>query len=149
VSIDQQGELAADGQWTLLKPDQETVEGSSAKISLTDFPAGPYTFFMVPPDGETAEIDLIRNDGLETTAPRPQISFTAPDGDVIRLSISLKLTEFGTVGVNSDPPGMKFELRGPNGTVQEGVSPATFQKQAVGNYSVQYQPQGCPQPPGK
>ncbi len=148
ISIEQKSDVQAIGEWTIIFPNSESYIRLDRQSTMEAEP-GRYTFSIKPPDGETATI-VLSIDGVEVeTVDLPQISFTLADGAAASLFIHLKLTNFGRVGVNSDPPGMPFTLRGPDGLTMKGITPQTFEEMPEGNYSVQYTPKNCPAPPGK
>jgi hypothetical protein len=149
VDISQTSAVRTLGTWTLQKPTQQSESGSDAARTLTGLDPGHFTLFDKPPAGTTVHIKLQRNGVDEQTVEYPQITFDANDGDAISLAIAYSLTNTGKVGVNSDPSGIPFILYGPNGMVQQGVTPSSFEGVPVGSYSVHYKPSGCNEPPSK
>ncbi len=149
IQIDQSSEIAALGSWTLQEPLQEKLTGKSDSQVFHGLPAGHYTVFDEPPSGTTAEITVTKNGQLDQTVEYPQVSFNVAAGDTVALTIRYKLTSMGRIGVNSVPPGIPFLLSGPAGLTEKGITPSSFDRMPVGNYSVQYAPDGCPAPPAK
>lgn len=149
VIIEQESELDVLGSWTLLQSNQESFQRTDKKLTIPNLLPGQHSFFAVPPDGTTAHIDLYLGDDIIKTADTPQISFDLKDKMTLRLVIKYSLTIFGKVGVGSDPLGMPFELMGPNGMKKTGVTPVELSPVPIGNYSVTYKPDGCPQPPAQ
>ena len=148
ITINQKSDVAAIGEWTIIFPNSEAYTRLDAQSTM-EAPPGRYTFSIRPPDGETAIIQLSMNGAVVETLHLPQISFTLEDGGTAALDIHLQLTNYGRIGINSDPAGMAFTLRGPDGLSLDGVTPQTLEKMPMGNYSVQYKPKNCPLPPGK
>jgi hypothetical protein len=150
IDITQTSAIQALGTWTLLKPTQDSVAGQDATKVLSGLDAGHYTLIDQPPSGTTVHITLERNGVKEQTVDYPQITFDANDGDAVSIGIRYELTNTGKVGVNSDPSGVRFTLRGPNDLLRDGVTPASYEGMAIGNYSVQYWPDGgCTNPAPK
>jgi hypothetical protein len=149
IRIEQKSDIDAVGKWTLAKPNQETLERTDKALDLPDSQPGHYTLFMEPPQGTNTSIVVTKNGVPVETVSHPQVSFDVADGESVTIAITLSLTNFGRIGVNSEPAHMPFLLRGPNNLEREGVTPQTFERMPTGNYSVQYKPQGCPLPPGK
>ncbi len=149
IRIEQSSAIEAVGQWTLLKPTQETLKRTDKILDIHDSLPGKYTLFATPPEGTTAVIQLKEGPNLAKEEPHPQISFNLMEGTDVTLYIRYTLENSGIVGVNSTPSGMRFEITGPNGWKAKGVTPQTYQPMPVGNYSVQYLPDGCPTPSPK
>ncbi len=149
IQINQESDMGALGMWTLIYPNQESSKSSEASISLTDLIPGHYSLFAQPPKGTIAHLEASRNGVITETAKISQLSFDVVDGETIVLNVKYELTLWGQVGVNSTPSSIPFELRGPDGLMRAGVTPQTFEKVPIGNYSVQYKPKGCTYPPAK
>ncbi len=149
VRIEQTSDIEAMGVWTLLKPNHESFERTDTTLDVPGLAPGQYSFFATPPQGTTTHIDLYLGDDVIKSSDTPQITFDIADKMSLRLVVKYSLTVFGKIGVSSEPPGMPFTLRGPDGFVEIGVTPVEFPKMPIGNYSVTYRPDGCPQPPDK
>lgn len=149
IVIDQTSDIEATGTWTLTYPNNETLERVDTHLQIDDAQPGRYLFSIRPPTGETATIELKIDDVVTEIVSLPQISFVLADESTAALSVHQALSHFGRVGVNSDPAGIEFTLRGPDGLTRNGVTPQTFESMPIGNYSVQYKPINCPLPPGK
>ncbi|NOS68018.1 MAG: S-layer homology domain-containing protein [Candidatus Peribacteraceae bacterium] len=135
------------GKWTLLQPNHESLERTDAALTLTNLRPGLYSFFASAPEGTTAHVDVMLGDDSIASADSPQISFELKDTMTLKIAIKYSLTIFGKVGVGSDPLGVPFEMRGPNGMTRSGTTPMEYSPSPIGNYSVTYKPTGCPQPP--
>lgn len=149
IQVNQKSDLEALGSWTILEPDRHELKGDSDSQVFHSLPAGRYSLFGTPPSGTTAKIEISKGGEVLQTFDYPQAFFDVVEGDAILLSIHYIITNSGKVGVNSVPSGIPFELHGPNGMVKTGVTPASYDAMPVGNYGVQYMPDGCPTPPQK
>ena len=147
IIVDHQSDLEAMGTWTMLQPNQESFKRTDASLTMPNMLPGKYTFLADAPEGTTTHIDLMLGDDVISTADNPQISFDLADKMTLKILVKHSLTIFGKVGVNSEPSGIPFTLRGPDGLVQIGVTPAEYPKFPIGNYSVTFRPGGCPEPP--
>lgn len=149
IIIEQTSDVEAVGSWTLLQPSHESFQRTDAKMTVSNMRPGQYSFFAVAPEGTTAHAEVLLGDDAIVTAEAPQISFELQDKMTLTVKIHYSLTIYGKVGVGSDPFGILFELRGPNGMKRTGITPVEFSPSPVGNYSVTYKPKGCPQPPAQ
>ncbi len=149
LTIAQTSELEAVASWTLSKPDHTVLDRTDKSLTIPDLPAGLYTVFVQPPEGETTAISVMRSGTLLKEVALPQVTFDLAADDTASVAITLTLTNFGKVGVSSDPAAMPFQLQGPDGIKREGVTPTSFERMPTGNYSVKYVPAGCPTPPAK
>lgn len=147
ILVEQKSDITAVGKWTLLLPTHESFDRTDAVLDVPDMIPGKYTFLTASPKGTTAHIDLLLGDDVIATSESPQISFDLADKMTLKIRVQYTLTIFGKVGVNSAPSGIPFTLRGPNDLVETGVTPAEFSRYPIGNYSVTFKPEGCPQPP--
>ncbi len=147
ILVEQKSDIAAVGKWTLLMPTHESFDRTDAVLAVPNMIPGKYTFLIAPPKGTSVHIDLLLGDDIIATADSPQISFELADKMTLKILVKHTLTISGKVGVNSAPSGIPFTLRGPNELVEIGITPAEFSPYPIGNYSVTYRPEGCPQPP--
>ena len=149
VTVEQSGPAAgAAGEWTILKPDHKEVEmGMKISHTFESAAAGQYTVLAIPPSGASAEIDIFSGGAKTQSSDIPQISFTASDGDTIRVHITFTYTSVGKISVTSTPPGLKFTMKGPNNRKYEGSTPAEYLGAPIGLYSLTYDPlPGCAEP---
>jgi hypothetical protein len=148
ITIDQTSNVNTPATWTLLPPTQDKIERNDWSYSVTEQPVGKYTLFVTPPKGTNAAITL-SDSGTVLQQVNHQLSFEANEGQMLHIQITNTLVNSGKVGVNSQPSGIPFEIRGPNNWSTKGVTPASYENVAVGNYSVQYLPDGCLKPSAK
>ena len=149
LTVEQTSEIEAVGVWTLLRPNHESFQRTDATLSVPDLVPGKYSFFTVPPDGTVAHIDILLGDDVIQSADSPQITFDLADTMTLKIAVRYTLTIYGKIGVGSDPVGMPFEMIGPNGMKRKGVTPVEYSPMPIGNYSVTFSPDGCPQPPAQ
>lgn len=150
IVIEQHNQSGATGKWTLITPNNEHITSTGILHSLEKPTAGNYTIITVSPTGANAKIWLYRNGELVQNVDRPQLTFTFAEGDALRVNIHYILTRVGTVIVHSNPPGLSFDLRGPNRTELSGTTPTSFPLSPEGQYSVNFQSlDGCVTPPTK
>ncbi len=149
IIVEQKSELDAVGDWTMLQPNQESFKRTDKQLTMPDMLPGKYTFLANAPNGTSTHIDLFLGDEVLATSETPQITFDLADKMTLRIAVSYTLTISGKVGVNSIPSGVPFVLVGPNSMTKKGVTPAEFSPFPIGNYSVTYRPDGCPQPPAQ
>ncbi len=148
LSYEQKSPIDEVGYVSFLDPNQQSIVRTLSKVTLYHLALGRYTMFITPPKGMSTHIYVYQNDVLVETIDRPQYSFDLTGQTVPHFVIQYSLGNTGFVGVTSDPPGVPFRLRGPN-TTTEGVTPQSFDDVSVGQYSVTYLPDGCPQPPAQ
>lgn len=147
IIVQQVSDIKAVGSWTMLRPNHESFDRTDASLTMPNMIPGRYSFFATPPKGTTATTKVYLGDDVLISSDTQQISFDLKDKMTLTVVVTYDLTIFGKVGVSSDPHGVPFELRGPNGLYEAGVTPAEFPTFPIGNYSVTYKPEGCPQPP--
>lgn len=147
LTIEQASTFGTLGKWTLIQPTQQSVDGTADRVVLTAQGDGRYTLIATPPAGTSTTISVYRGTSLHRMVDVPQVSFVHDQSADTLLQISFALTQFGIVGVNSEPSGIPFELKGPDDLIRTGVTPAVFEGMPHGNYSVRYQPTGCNEPP--
>lgn len=149
LTIEQKTPIQANGKWTLLKPNEEETKGSGASTTVSNLAPGRYTLFIASPDGTSTVVELFRGTTTLQKIESPQITFDIAEPGQFRIAVAYTLAAFGKVGVSSRPPGIAFELLGPNDAVYSGVTPQTFENVPVGMYTAKYHPSGCIQPPPK
>lgn len=149
LHVEQISDLDAVGEWTLLYPNHETLRRLDKTLTIPNLVPGKYTFISTPPKGTTALTEFILGDDVIKTENTQQISFELLDTMTAKIRVTYDLTVSGKVGVNSAPSGVPFVLRGPNNMTESGVTPMEFPEMPIGNYSAQFYPKGCPEPPQK
>lgn len=132
------------GSWTLLQPGQIQEGSKDSQYTFYERPAGNYSLFVSPPEGTTAAIRVYKGGILTQTVERPQLNFTLGQSEQYRLVVVYSFTRVGTVVVSSDPPGLEFTMTGPNQMLVTGVTPASYESAAEGQYSVRFKSmEGC------
>jgi len=126
------------GTWTLVRQNSEPLTDDSETYTLQDVAAGSYTLFIEPPEGVATSVRSYHGNEVLQYVQRPQLTFRLTNGENLRIAINYTLTRTGMVSVQSDPPGMIFELTGPNDIKEEGVTPMSYPDLPVGQYKVQY-----------
>lgn len=150
IVIEQLSPSGAMGKWTLITPTNEQITSTGVLHSLERPAAGSYTILTKPPEGANATVWLYRNGEIVQNVDRSQLTFTFAEGDAIRVNIHYILIRVGTVIVHSNPPGLSFDLKGPNRTTLTGTTPASFPLSSEGQYSVNFRTlSGCVTPPTK
>lgn len=150
IVIEQHSKNGAMGKWTIITADNEHITSTGIEHSLQTPTAGSYTIIVTSPEGSNAKIWLYRNGEVVQSVDRSQLTFIFSAGDTIRVNIHHILARTGTVIVNSNPPGLSFDLRGPNRMTLTGTTSASFPLTPEGQYSVNFQPlDGCVSPPTK
>lgn len=150
IVIEQHSQNGATGKWTLITPANEHITSTGVAHSLQSPTPGSYTIIVTSPEGSNTKIWLYRNGEAVHNVDRPQLTFTFSEGDAVRVNIHHILTRAGTVIVHSNPPGLSFDLKGPNRLVLRGTTPASFPLTPIGQYSVVFHSiDGCVNPPMK
>lgn len=138
------------GSWLLLTPDGEHREGGGIATTLENITPGIYTLIVNLPNGMTASIRKYHGSEELEYVQRPQLTFALAAGEAPRLVIHYNLTRTGTIAVNSDPAGLSFELKGPDGIIETGTTPASYENFPEGLYQLQFDTiEGCVVPPRK
>lgn len=147
--IEQQGETGGIyGEWTLIKPGNQTQKSSSAKESLENVIPGNYTIIVTPPQGATASTKAFVGGELVKDQSTPQITLTINPDDIVAVVITHSFVNVGIVAVNSDPGGIPFTLKGPNNVRYRDVTPASFEMAPEGQWSATFDElEGCATPP--
>ncbi len=121
------------------------VSNANYSFGLTDF--GPVTLIATPPNGMATKISIYRGGDLVKTIDLPQYSFTLYPNDTYRFLVQYSLSRLGTVGLTSDPSGVRFRMKGRGTRTYSGVTPFTVKNIPSGSYSVLMSaPEGCYQP---
>ncbi len=131
----------------MLQPNQESFQRTDKELTMPNMLPGKYTFLADAPNGTSTHIDLHLGDEILAASETPQITFDLADKMTLRVAVRYTLTISGKVGVNSIPSGVPFVLVGPDNLTKKGVTPSEFSPFPIGNYSVTFRPDGCPQPP--
>ena len=133
------------GNWTLIQPDNSRVETVKKESYIrADTPTGRYTLLIELPEGTSIQLTKYVNGEIVETSKTPQTSIEISDGDTVRIQTIFSYTRVGNVGVSSDPPGIAFEMLGPNNSKFEGVTPESYEGVPEGMYSVTYETiEGC------
>lgn len=148
ISIEQNSTLELLGKWTLLMPTEEQRYGGGESSRVQDLPAGQYTFYVEEPKGSNAKLRVYADgESKAKIYERPQTTFALAEGQHIRITVHYSFVRLGTVAVHSDPPGMMFELHGPNRFQMNGVTPAMIEDAPEGQYKAEFLPlEGCATP---
>ncbi|MDD5623869.1 MAG: S-layer homology domain-containing protein [Candidatus Peribacteraceae bacterium] len=123
------------GSWTLLKPDHTREEWAVSTMTFETAPAGNYLITFQSPSGMAGQIALNVN-GTETIIDQPQTSFVLHNGDRVTAAVLYRLSRYGKVSVESDPPSLGFLLKGPDNAQYQGTTPAAYDAMPEGLYSV-------------
>lgn len=150
IVIEQHSQNETMGKWTIITPNNEHITSTGIEHSLKNPTAGNYTILTTSPKGANVKIWLYRNGEVVQNVDRSQLTFTFNEGDALRVNIHHILTRVGTVIVHSNPPGLSFDLKGPNRMALTGTTPTSFPLTPEGQYSVNFLPlDGCVTPPTK
>lgn len=149
IVIEQETPLVINGTWTLLRPGEQETKGRNAAETLADILPGRHTLFITAPEGTATTVDVLDGATVLQSADSPQITFDVAEGARLRIRIAYTLVYAGKVGVSSTPPGIPFELIGPNSAIYSGTTPHSYNPMPIGLYTVKYHPPGCPTPPQK
>lgn len=141
------------GKWTMLSADgsaitsdDEGIDKLNYSFGLSQF--GPTTFSVVPPAGMSAKITVYRGGDIIQTVTSQQYSFELYPNDNYRILVQYALSKLGTLGITSEPSGVRFRMKGPTGRTLTGITPKTFKNIPVGAYAVYVGKSGdCLQPP--
>lgn len=129
------------GTWTLFSAsgtvrtsNDAGINKKSQSFGLSEF--GPTTLSVKPPAGMSAKISVYRGNELTKVIDTPQHSFVLyPNGNE-RFLIQYALSRLGSVGVTSDPPHVRFRMKGPTSKIYAAATPFTFVNIPVGQYSI-------------
>lgn len=151
ITIDQVSAKSLGG-WTLLTANgssystaERGVNRTSHSMALSDF--GPVTLIVSPPQGMSVRIGVYRGGELLKTVDTPQHSFTLYPNDQYRFLVQYTLDRTGTLGITSDPSGVRMRVKGSGTRTYTAVTPHTFTNIPAGRYSVALSGvPGCLQP---
>ncbi len=151
VTIEQLSSGAV-GTWTLISGDGSSrsssvggIDARSQSMGLTDF--GPMTLSVTAPQGMAVKISVYHGGELVENVLTPQYSFTLYPNDTYRFLIQYSLSRTGSLGITSEPPHVRFRMKGESARTYAGITPFTFTNIPAGRYSVQLAaPEGCTQP---
>jgi len=148
LTILQTGETPdAMGSWTLIRPDRVQVHVSKEKYESTNMLLGRYTLYFTLQESANVNIVMTKNGEVVMDNQLPQVSFVIEEGDAIIIEATHIYTRTGTVSVTSEPAGVPYVLRGPNGIRHEDSTPGSYEHVPAGLYSVQYiTPDDCANP---
>lgn len=141
------------GSWTVLFADGSSKKSTetgmvlgNTSFTITDF--APITLSVVPPAGMAARITVYRNGDASTAETVNQYSFTPLPNETYRFLIQYSYARLGTLGVTSDPPTLRFRMKGPSGTrMLTAKTPFTFKELPAGKYTLYFAASGkCVQP---
>lgn len=140
------------GTWTILSADGSTVtsedpgiDKKSYSLGITEF--GPMTLSVVPPPGMSAKILVYRGGDVIKTVTSQQYSFSLYTNDNYRFVVQYALTKLGSLGITSEPSGVRFRMKGDGGRTYTGVTPKTINNIPAGRYSIDFSTvRGCVQP---
>lgn len=141
------------GKWTLLAADGSAITSDDKGIDKQNYSFGvsqfgPTTFSVTPPPGMSAKITVYRGGDIIEVNTSQQYSFNLYPNDNYRLLVQYALTKLGSLGVTSEPSGVRFRMKGPTGRTLTGITPKTFKNIPVGTYAVYMGKSGeCLQPP--
>lgn len=135
VQIEQTKTGNAFGTYTLSGPGI-TKTGNSNGGLYPELPAGEYALSIKPPLGTRAKLTVYRGPSLIAETEDRSYMINIAEGEQIKFSIHY--TVLGTVTVESNPEGVSFTLRYPNGTGTNGTTPARFDMLDPGVYAVFY-----------
>lgn len=140
------------GTWTLITANgasyssrEHGVNMASHSLALSDF--GPVTLSVTSPQGMSARIAIYRGGDLLKTIDTPQYSFTLYPNDKYRFLIQYSLSRMGSLGLTSDPSGVRVRIKGAGTKTYTSVTPHTFTNIPAGRYAVTLgSVPGCLQP---
>ncbi|MDD5026464.1 MAG: S-layer homology domain-containing protein [Candidatus Peribacteraceae bacterium] len=136
------------GEWTLIKPFNKSEKNTGTYYEDPKAPTGSYTIVASPPEGAKANVEVFLDDVSISISDYPQASFTLSAGQKMRVVVTYIFTQVGTVTVMSEPAGLNFTLRGPNGRVLTGITPAFYPSMPQGLYTADFEKiEGCVSPP--
>jgi len=138
ITIEQSGKNGILGQWVLIKPENKRLTLRSETHTISDAALGNYTLLVEPPAGAETTVRVFLEQDLLSTHSKPQASFTLEQNMHIRVRVEYNFLRVGVVGVNSQPPGIGFTLRGPNNLETSGTTPQSYNEMPEGQYTVTY-----------
>lgn len=139
ITIEQQSPNGIIGEWILIKPGNKRTTLRQQTYTFEEAEIGNYTLLVEPPSGSETTVRVFVEQDLLKSNTQPQASFTLEQNSHIRLRIDYAFTRVGKIGVNSQPPGVAFTLKGPNKFIVESTTPQSYNDMPEGQYTVQYQ----------
>jgi hypothetical protein len=147
ITIEQQSPNGILGEWILIKPDNKRLSLKKESYIFHDAVVGNYTLLVEPPAGADTVIRIFIDQDLIDSKSQPQASFSVEQNTNMRLRVEYLFTRTGKIGVNSEPPGVGFTLKGPNDFIKEDTTPASYTEMPEGQYTVAYEEiPDCPKP---
>ncbi len=129
------------GVWTFLFGNGSSLSSATEGINalqhsftVTDFE--PMTFSVTQPAGMAAKISIYRNGDFMKTENIPQFSFTPYPNEKYRFVVQYSYSLLGSLGVTSDPSGVRFRMKGPTAKIYSATTPFTFKSLPAGKYSL-------------
>ena len=138
ITIEQQSPNGVLGGWVLIKPENKRLSLQRENYTIHDAPVGNYTLLVEPPAGAETIIRLFLDQDLLDSFTQPQASFSLEQNVHIRLRAEYIFSRVGVIGVNSQPPGLGFTLRGPNDFEVTGTTPKSYEEMPEGQYTITY-----------
>ena len=139
ITINQSSDSGVLGEWVLIRPGNKRLSLQKDTHTIDNATLGNYTLLVeTPPSGTTTTINAYIDDDVLEAVERKQYSFTLEQNMNLRLDLEYTLTRFGTVSVNSSPPGIGFSLEGPDEIISTGNTPGSFENMPEGLYTVTY-----------
>ncbi len=133
------------GKWTLYSASGTTrmstgsgMNKNSISFAVNEF--GPTTLSVKPPAGMSVKISVYRSGELIETVDVPQYSFTLYPNDNYRLLVQYALTRLGSLGITSNPSGLKLRMKGASTKTYTATTPHTFINIPAGQYSIMIGP---------
>lgn len=132
------------GTWTLLSEDGSSRSSKDAGVTttgnvamgLTNF--GQTTLSVTTPAGMSAIISVYRGGELVAEVTSQQYSFPLYANDNLRILIKYSMSRVGSLGITSEPNGLRFRLKGPSARNYSAKTPHTFKELPAGKYSVYF-----------
>jgi len=149
ITITQISPIDQLGRWLLTPPSgrpQSTNGDDEPVVTFTALTTGTYTLEVEPPLDADTTITVTRSGVLMKTVEGKKTTFTLPPNDAI--AVEIRYFFKGTITVDSEPQGARFELRGPGKVRFTGTTPETFHNMPPLYYTVTYSRlPGCTTPP--
>ena len=131
------------GTWTILSEDGSAIKSTDPGVDKTNYAFaitqfGQTTFSVAPPAGMSARINVYRGGEQIATVDSQQYSFKLVSNDNYRFVVQYSLSKLGSLGVTSEPSGIRFRMRGPNGRNYSARTPHTFNNLPAGSYALTF-----------
>lgn len=145
ITIEQKSQIDQYGSWRLSGPSGMTVNRKKDQIRSMNAEQGQYLLNVEPPEGALTTIRFYDGASLLNTTEGTQVGFIFSGNGTLKAEVSFRYE--GVVTVESTPSGARFELKGPQGVRQTGITPATFTQMPPLYFTASYSPlPGCLQP---